>query len=101
MALEVVEFRGRTDNYGILIHDEQAAMTASVDAPDGDVIAAELNRRGWRLDLIPPPHHHGDQRAANRALKAAFGCRIAGPAREATTIPGIDRRVDEGALTFA
>jgi len=58
--LTVVEFRCRTDNYGILIHDEDNAATASIDAPDADAIAGELQRRGWPLDLVLTTHHHGD-----------------------------------------
>jgi len=96
--LTVVEFLCRTDNYGILIHDEDNAATASIDAPDAEAIAGELQRRGWPLDLVLTTHHHGDHVAGNLALKAAFDCRIIGPAREAAQIPGIDRQVDDGEL---
>jgi hydroxyacylglutathione hydrolase len=96
--LTVVEFRCRTDNYGILLHDTDNAATASIDAPDSETIAAELQRRGWRLDLLFITHHHGDHVAGNLALKAAFDCRIIGPAREAAQIPGIDRPVADGEL---
>jgi hydroxyacylglutathione hydrolase len=41
-------------------------------------------------------HHHFDHVGGNLALKQATGCTIIGPAGEATRIPGIDRRVDEG-----
>jgi hydroxyacylglutathione hydrolase len=97
MALTVVQFRCRTDNYGVLVHDEESGATASIDAPDADVIGGELARRGWRLDTILTTHHHGDHVAGNLALKDAFGCTIVGPAHEAAKIPGIDRQVKEGA----
>ena len=96
VALAVIDFRCRTDNYGVLVHDEASGATASVDAPDGDAITAELTRRGWRLDLILTTHHHGDHVAGNLALKAAFGCRIVGPAIEVQKIPGIDQPVEDG-----
>jgi hydroxyacylglutathione hydrolase len=98
MPLTIVHFRCRTDNYGALMHDAETGETASVDAPDADVIRAELARRAWRLTLILTTHHHADHVAGNRALKEAFQCRIAGPAEEALHIPGLDVMVDEGAV---
>jgi hydroxyacylglutathione hydrolase len=97
MPLTVVQFRCRTDNYGVLVHDDESGATASIDAPDADTIRSELQRRDWRLDTILTTHHHGDHVAGNRALKEAFGCTIVGPASEAAKIPGIDRPVNEGA----
>jgi hydroxyacylglutathione hydrolase len=96
MALTVVQFRCRTDNYGVLVHDDESGATASVDAPDAETIRGELERRGWRLSIILTTHHHGDHVAGNLALKDAFGCTIIGPTSEAATIPGIDRQVNEG-----
>jgi hydroxyacylglutathione hydrolase len=96
MALMIVQFRCRKDNYGVLVHDEDTGTTASIDAPDADTVCGELDRRGWRLDLILTTHHHGDHTAGNLALKQRFGCTIVGPGREADSIPGIDTRVGEG-----
>jgi hydroxyacylglutathione hydrolase len=96
MALTIVQFRCRTDNYGVLVHHDETGATAAIDAPDADVIRATLERNQWRLDTILTTHHHGDHVAGNLALKEAYGCTIIGPAREAAKIPGIDQAVDDG-----
>jgi len=46
MALEVAQFICLNDNFGLLIHEPQLGATASVDAPDGEAIANEAERRG-------------------------------------------------------
>jgi hydroxyacylglutathione hydrolase len=102
MPLTIAQFRCRTDNYGVLIHDEATGATATIDAPDAERITAEIAERGWGLDLILTTHHHADHVQGNLALKAAFNPVIVGPAKERTAIPGIDQTVDDGsAVSFA
>ncbi|MDH0365443.1 hydroxyacylglutathione hydrolase [Brucella anthropi] len=94
--LEIEQFICRSDNYGVLIHDPQSALTASIDAPDAAAIEAALKRRGWTLDFIFTTHHHPDHVEGNDALKAKYGVSIIGPKAEETKIPGIDRTVKDG-----
>lgn len=94
--LEIEQFICRSDNYGVLIHDPQSALTASIDAPDAAAIEAALKRRGWTLDFIFTTHHHLDHVEGNEALKAKYGVSIIGPKAEETKIPGIDRTVKDG-----
>jgi hydroxyacylglutathione hydrolase len=96
MALIVEQFICRSDNYGVLVHDPDSGLTASIDAPDEAAIRAKLKEKGWRLDRILTTHHHGDHVEGNQGLKDAFGCTIIGPAAEADRIPGIDARVKGG-----
>jgi hydroxyacylglutathione hydrolase len=96
MTLIVEQFAARADNFGVLIHDTASGMTAAIDAPEEAPIAAKLNEKGWRLDQIFTTHHHLDHVEANLALKAAYGCEIAGPKAEAGKIPGIDKELREG-----
>ncbi len=96
MPLIVAPFICRSDNYGVLVHDESSGETAAIDAPDARAIHQRLAERGWSLDFIFVTHHHGDHVAGNLALKEAFGCTIIGPAKEAGDIPGIDRTVAGG-----
>ncbi|MGD9739116.1 MAG: hydroxyacylglutathione hydrolase [Bauldia sp.] len=86
----------RTDNFGVLVHDEATGTTAAIDAPDAVAIEQRLRARGWHLGLILVTHRHGDHVAGNRALKALTGCTIVGPAAEADAIPEIDVRLGEG-----
>ena len=96
MALIIEQFPCRTDNYGVLIHDSEAKLTASIDAPDEKPIRAKLAEKNWRLDRIFTTHHHSDHVEANLPLKAEYGCTIIGPAGEADKIPGIDETVKGG-----
>jgi hydroxyacylglutathione hydrolase len=96
MALIIEQFLCRGDNYGVLIHDPAAGLTASIDAPQERPIRAKLAEKNWKLDRIFTTHHHGDHVEANLPLKAAFGCTIVGPAGEADQIPGVDEPVKGG-----
>jgi hydroxyacylglutathione hydrolase len=90
MTLIVEQFLCRTDNFGVLIHDSVAGVTASIDAPEEAPIAIKLKERGWRLDHIFVTHHHADHTDGIPALKAAFGAKVTAPAGEAARIPGVD-----------
>jgi hydroxyacylglutathione hydrolase len=94
--LDVHQFPARSDNYGVLVHDPETGATASIDAPDAGAVFAALKKKGWTLSHILITHHHGDHTSGNRALKAATGCTIVGPAKEAGSIPAIDVEVSEG-----
>lgn len=95
-TLEIHQFPCLSDNYGYLLHDPEAEVTASIDTPDADAIGAELKRRGWRLTHILNTHHHADHAGGNLALKKQTGCTIVGPAADAERIPGIDVPVGDG-----
>lgn len=96
-GLEFHQFTCRKDNYGVLVHDSAANMTASIDAPDAAAVTRELALRGWTLTHILTTHHHADHTAGNLEIKSATGCRIIGPEAEAARVPGIDDLVGEGA----
>jgi hydroxyacylglutathione hydrolase len=85
-----------SDNYGYLLNDSEAGLTAAIDTPDAAAIAAELDATGWRLTHIFNTHHHGDHAGGNLALKQRTGCEIVGPSADADRIPGIDRGVGDG-----
>lgn len=94
--LEIEQFACLSDNYAVLIHDAEAGVTASIDAPDARAILERLNAKGWKLTHLLVTHHHGDHTGGNLQLKEATGCSIIGPKAEAERIPGIDREVSEG-----
>jgi hydroxyacylglutathione hydrolase len=99
MALMIEQFPCREDNFGVLIHDDESNLTASIDAPEVGPIREKLKEKGWRLDRILTTHHHQDHVEGNLTLKEEFGCEITGPALEADRIPGIDNQV-KGRDTF-
>ena len=94
--LEIHQFPCLSDNYGVLIHDAAAGLTASIDAPNAETVATALKEKGWTLTHILTTHHHADHTDGNAALKAATKCTIIGPRNEAAKIPGIDTQVGEG-----
>jgi hydroxyacylglutathione hydrolase len=94
--LDIHQFPCLSDNYGVLIRDAEAGVTAAIDAPDARQVAAALAEKGWRLTHILTTHHHGDHTAGNLPLKAETMCTIIGPRGEAAKVPGIDTQVGEG-----
>lgn len=94
--LEIEQFPCLSDNFGVLIHDPEAGVTASIDAPDAKAILARAEAKGWTLTHLLVTHHHGDHTGGNLALKETTGCTIVGPKAEAERIPGIDVEVGEG-----
>lgn len=104
--IEIRQFLCRSDNYGVLVHDEDGGTTVAIDAPEEGPILKALEENGWTLTHILTTHHHGDHVAANEALKGRFGLEIIGPEKERSKIPGIDRTVrggetvTVGSLTF-
>lgn len=95
-ALQIEMFPCLTDNYGFLVHDEEAGVTAAIDTPEVGPILAALGAHGWRLTHILNTHHHHDHAGGNLELKERTGCTIVGPAKDAARIPGIDEGVEEG-----
>ena len=96
MTLEVHMFPCLSDNYGFLIHDAEANVTAVIDTPEVAPIDAALKEKGWRLTHILNTHHHFDHAGGNEALKSEWGCTVVGAANDASRIPGIDVRVADG-----
>lgn len=94
--LEIHQFPCLSDNYGYLIHDPEADVTATIDTPEVGPIEAALRSRGWQLTHVFNTHHHYDHAGGNEELKEKTGCTIVGPRGEADKIPGIDVEVGDG-----
>lgn len=85
-----------TDNYVWLIRCEATGEAAVIDpGVDGPVLNA-LGNVEWTLGQILLTHWHADHTAGVAGIKAATGCTVAGPAREADKIAGLDRQLREG-----
>jgi hydroxyacylglutathione hydrolase len=98
VTLEIHRLPAFDDNYLWLLRDPASGQVGAVDPGDAEVVMAALPRVGGRLDWILVTHHHPDHVGGILALKAATGCRVAGPAKDAARIPGIDRGVVEGEM---
>jgi len=95
-----------SDNYGLLLHDPDSGLTASIDTPDAAEISAQCASKGWTLTHIFNTHHHWDHTGGNLALtKENPQLEIIGPGHDAARIPGLtqgvrgDERFEFGAQT--
>ena len=101
-ALECVQFTYGSDNYGVLVHDEDSGQTACIDAGDGQAALAALSANGWTLSHLLITHHHGDHTAGLQDIKAATACLVIGPEPLSAAIAGIDVHVsDNSEFEFA
>ncbi|HEY0438114.1 MAG TPA: hydroxyacylglutathione hydrolase [Phenylobacterium sp.] len=95
MPLTVHQFPCLSDNYGFLARDEATGLAACVDTPEAGAILRELDKLGWKLDLILNTHWHPDHAGGNAEIVAATGATIVGP-KEVTRISALDREVTGG-----
>ncbi len=95
-ALEILQFPCWEDNYGVLIHDASAGVTASIDAPEESAVRQALREAGLKLTHIFTTHHHHDHVEGHSGLKRETSCRIYGSAQDASRIPGIDVEINDG-----
>ncbi len=95
MTLTVHQFPCLQDNYGFLARDEATGKTACIDTPDAAAILSELDKLGWKLDLILNTHWHPDHAGGNAEIKAATGATVVGPG-EVTRLTPLDREVVGG-----
>jgi hydroxyacylglutathione hydrolase len=96
--LEVHMFPCLEDNYGFLIHDRDAGLTAVIDTPDVAAINSALAQQGWALTHILNTHHHFDHAGGNLQIKQQTDCIVVGPKADAERIPGIDIQLGDGDL---
>jgi hydroxyacylglutathione hydrolase len=94
MSLEIVIVPCLSDNYAYLLRDEASGRVGLVDAPEAAPIAAALDERGWKLDLIFITHHHADHTHAIEALRGA--AKVVGAAADRARLPKLDVEVKEG-----
>ena len=52
MAVRVDQFMCRSDNFGVLVHDDQSGRTLLIDAPEEAPILAAIERTGWKPDAV-------------------------------------------------
>lgn len=96
MTLETIVVPCLTDNYAYLLRDTASGKTAVVDVPDEAPIIAELNARGWSLDMILITHHHFDHIDGVVPLQAQTGAQVVGAKKDVDRLPPLDIALNEG-----
>jgi hydroxyacylglutathione hydrolase len=92
---EPVRIPALSDNYVWLL-PYAPGLAAVVDPAVAEPVLQAAQDRGLRISHILNTHWHPDHVGGNATIKAATGCTVIGPAREAARIPGLDVAVDEG-----
>lgn len=95
-SLMIDQFSCRQDNFGVILHDPLTGETASIDAPDGGMIARRLEQAGWELTHLLVTHHHPDHVEGIAALAEAWSPEVIGPSAEAGKIAGLTRTLSDG-----
>ena len=96
MTLHIHLFACLQDNYGFLLYDDESAVCASIDTPDGALIAKTTKQLGWPLTHIFNTHHHDDHVGGNIWLQKNYGVHIIGPQADKARIPGINTAYKDG-----
>jgi hydroxyacylglutathione hydrolase len=92
---EPVRIPALSDNYVWLL-PYAPGLAAVVDPAQAEPVLKAAAERGLRITHILNTHWHPDHVGGNAEIKAATGCTVVGPAREAARIPGLDQAVDAG-----
>ena len=96
MALIIKQFLIGSDNLGVLLHNPETGMTASIDAGDAGAIEAALTESNWKLTHILITHHHDDHIAGIERLKERYHAYVYASALDEHRIPFVDEFVFEG-----
>ncbi|MFQ3664806.1 MAG: hydroxyacylglutathione hydrolase [Sphingomonadaceae bacterium] len=91
----VIRVPALSDNY-VWLFGYAPGVCAVIDPAVAEPVLDAARDQQLAITHILNTHWHPDHVGGNAAIKAATGCTIIGPAREAARIPGIDRPVDEG-----
>jgi hydroxyacylglutathione hydrolase len=96
MSAEIVTIPCLSDNYAFLLHDKTSGTTMLVDVPEDAPILAELEARGWGVDIVLLTHHHHDHVQGLGPIRDRFSPKVAGAAADADRLPPLDIELSEG-----
>ena len=88
MAVRVDQFMCRSDNFGVLVHDDKAAARCWSTRPRKRRSSRPSSAPAGSRTCLLITHHHGDHVEANLALKKKFGLTIIGPGARSGENPG-------------
>jgi hydroxyacylglutathione hydrolase len=95
MALHFHQFAYRSDNYGVLIHEDETGETACIDAGDAQATFQALDEKGWKLSELWITHHHADHTSHIGEIIEKTGAHVIGP-DYGSKIAGVNQAIKEG-----
>lgn len=96
MILRQLEALPKMSNYNYILRCEETGFTAAIDPSELDPIQSELEKEGWKLDLILCTHHHWDHTGGNIELRDIHGCDILCHESDKGRTPAADTFVADG-----
>lgn len=96
MSLLVHIVESLKDNYSFILQDDEEGSCIVVDPGQAEPVFESLERQGLQPDAILVTHHHPDHVGGVLEIKQEYDCRVLGPDRYASRIPGLDVGVGEG-----
>ncbi|MFD1625311.1 hydroxyacylglutathione hydrolase [Azospirillum griseum] len=94
--MEIILVPAFADNYLYVLRDPASGKVAAVDPGDAAPLMAELERRGWGLDLILLTHHHNDHTGGVAALVERYAPLVVGAGHDSHRLPPLGRAVADG-----
>lgn len=86
----------RSDNYGVLVHDEASGKTALVDVPEEMATRKAIEDTGWTPTHIFITHHHHDHIDGVGGIRSSFDVEVVGNAADAHRLPRLTQEVHPG-----
>ena len=96
MSIEAHIIPVLADNYAYVLYDNVYDVCAIIDPGESEPVEEFLTEKKFVPDMILVTHYHGDHVGGVLELKEDYGCKVLGPGRYASRIPGLDMNVVEG-----
>lgn len=86
----------RSDNYGVLVRDDDTGNVALIDVPEEMATREAIETTGWAPTHIFITHHHGDHIEGVGGIRSSYDVEVVGNAADKARLPRLDRDVSPG-----
>lgn len=96
MPVNCHQYPCRSDNYGVLVHDQATGQTALIDVPEEMATRAAIDETGWTPTHVFITHHHGDHIDGVGGIRSSYDVEVIGNAADSHRLPKLTRSVNAG-----
>lgn len=96
MPITCHQYLCRSDNYGVLVHDDATGKTALIDVPEEMATRKAIEDTGWTPTHIFITHHHPDHIDGVGAIRSSFDVEVIGNAADAHRLPRLTQELNPG-----